>query len=130
MCWKSQNIRSSQENDFPLFRGYLFPGNDTTLPLFCQKTNNHASSETVWPEMAKFRHFSKSLVVNGKFLTVYFLFGQMLSLLWQTSDIIGQFFTVTNGQILKNNTIFWSHWIQKTHWQLFKRTHHYQSTRS
>ena len=59
--------------------------------------------------MAKFRHFSKSLAVKGKFLTVYFLFGQMLSLLWQTSDIIGQFFTVTNGQILKNNTIFWSH---------------------
>ena len=34
----------------------------------------------------------KSLEVFGKFLTVYFLFGKMLSLLWQTCDIIGQTF--------------------------------------
>ena len=42
-------------------------------------------------------------------MTVYSLFGKMLSLLWQVSDIFGLIFIVTNGQILKNLTI-WSHW--------------------
>ena len=54
----------------------------------------------------------KSLEVFGKFLTVYFLFGKMLSLLWQTCDIIGQIFVVANSQMLKNNLIIWSHWLR------------------
>ena len=56
----------------------------------------------MWPDLAKFRHF-------GKFLTVYFLFGKMLSLLWQICDIIGLIFGVANGQILKNFLTIWSH---------------------
>ena len=36
-------------------------------------------------------------------MTVYFFLGKMLSLLWQICDIIGHFFIVANGQILKNN---------------------------
>ena len=37
--------------------------------------------QTVWPDLAKFRHFGKVLQVLGKFLMAYFLFGKMLSLL-------------------------------------------------
>ena len=39
---------------------------------------------------------------------VYFLFGKTLSRLWQICDIIGLFFIVVNGQILKNNLTIWS----------------------
>ena len=46
----------------------------------------------------------------ANFLTVYFLLGTMLSLLWRISHIIGLIFTVANGQILKNNLTIWSHW--------------------
>ena len=63
-------------------------------------------SETI---LAKFHHFAKSLQVFGKFLTVYFLFGNMLSHLWQICDIIGLIFHFPNGQILKNNLTIWSH---------------------
>ena len=37
----------------------------------------------------KFHHFGQSFLVFGRFLTVYFLFDKMLSLLWQICDIIG-----------------------------------------
>ena len=58
---------------------------------------------SVWPDLANFCHFGKSLQVFGKFSTVYFLFAQMLSLLWQICDIIGLIFIVSNGQILKKS---------------------------
>ena len=56
-----------------------------------------------------FCHFSKSLQVFGKFLTVYFLFGKMLSTLWQICDIIGLILIAAKGHILKNNLTIWSH---------------------
>ena len=68
--------------------------------------------QAVWLDLAKFRHFGKSLPIFGKFLTVYFLFGKMLSLLWQTCDIIGEIFVAANGQMLKYNLIIWSYWLQ------------------
>ena len=61
----------------------------------------------VWPDLAKFCRFRKSLQVFGKFLTVYFLFGTVLNLLWQICDIIGLIFILTNGQILNNNLTIW-----------------------
>ena len=64
-----------------------------------------------WPDLAKIRHFDKSLQVFGKILTVYFLFGKTLSILCQICDIIGLIFSVANGQILKNNLTIWSHWL-------------------
>ena len=63
--------------------------------------------QTVWPDLANFCHF-------GKFLTVYFLFGKVLSLLWQICDIIWLIFIVSNGPILKNNLTIWSHCLQIT----------------
>ena len=53
--------------------------------------------------------FGECLQVLGKFLAVRFLFGKMLSLLWQKCDIIGLIFIASNGQILKNNLKLWSH---------------------
>ena len=42
-------------------------------------------------------------------LTVYFLFGKLLSLLCKIWYIIGLILIVANGQILKNNLTIWSH---------------------
>ena len=61
---------------------------------------------SVWPDLAEFRHFGKTLKDFDKLLTVIFLFGKMLSLLWQILCIIGLIFIVANGQILKNNLIY------------------------
>ena len=64
----------------------------------------------VWPDLAKFYHFGKILLIFGKFLTVFFLFGKMLNLLWQICYITGIVFIIANGQILKHNLTIWSHW--------------------
>ena len=40
----------------------------------------------------------------------FFLFGKMISLFWQTCDIIVLIFHLANDQILKNNPTIWSHW--------------------
>ena len=66
-------------------------------------------SSSVWPDVAKFRHFGKSLPVFGKFLTVYILSGKILSWLWQICAIIELIFIFANGQILKINLTIWSH---------------------
>ena len=50
-----------------------------------------------------------NLAKKWQILTVYFLFGKMLSLLLQICDIIGLVFIAANGQILKNNLTIWSH---------------------
>ena len=57
--------------------------------------------QSVGPDLAKFCHFGKSLQVFGKILTVYVLFGKMLSLLWQICDIFRLIFVVANGQNIK-----------------------------
>ena len=68
------------------------------------------TAAAVWPDLAKFRHFGKTLQVFVKFWTVYFLFGKMFTLLWQIWYFIALIFIVVNGQILKNNLTIWSHW--------------------
>ena len=47
--------------------------------------------------VTRFGVICKIFKALGKFLTVFFLFGKMLSVLWQNFDI-------ANGQILKNTT--------------------------
>ena len=56
------------------------------------------AAQAVWPDLEKFRHFGKILQAFGKFFTVYFLFGRMLSLIWQICDIIGLSFIVVNAK--------------------------------
>ena len=63
----------------------------------------------VRPDSAKFLHFANTLQIFGKILTVFFLFGKMLSRLWQIWYIIGLIFIVAKGQKLKNNLTIWSH---------------------
>ena len=46
-------------------------------------TQVHKSQEPVWPELAKFRHFSKLSKILDKLLSDYFVFGKKLNLLWQ-----------------------------------------------
>ena len=60
------------------------------------------------------RFDKKTLQIFGKILTVHFLFGKMLNLLWQICDIIGLVFIVANVQKLKNNIAIWSHWLLGT----------------
>ena len=69
---------------------------------------------SVWPDLTKFRHFGKSWQIFGKFLTVYFLPGKLLSPPWQIYVIFGLNFIAANGQILKNNLTIWSHWFCST----------------
>ena len=64
----------------------------------------------VWPDLAKFRHFGKSLQVFSKFLTVYILFGKMRSLLWHFLLLLGKFSLLEMAKYLKNNLAIWSHW--------------------
>ena len=54
-------------------------------------------------QLAKYRHLGKSFPVFDKILTVYFLLGKMLNLLWQIRDIAVLIFSVANGQILKKS---------------------------
>ena len=87
-------------------------------PFFrCQLLSNVfcTTYPPVWRDLAKFRHFGKSLRVFGKFVTFYFIFGEILSSLWQICVIIGLIFIVANGQILKNNLTIWSHCDPPTH---------------
>ena len=53
--------------------------------------------------------YGNILQVFGKFFTVKFVFGKMLSLLWQICNCVGLIFIVGNGQILKDNLTVWSH---------------------
>ena len=67
------------------------------------KKGKYFWGRAVWPDLAKFRHFSNSLRVLCKSLRV---FGKLLSILWQ----IWLIFFATNGKILKNNLTIRSHW--------------------
>ena len=57
--------------------------------------------------MTRFGEISPPVI--GKFIMVYFIFGKMLSILWQICDIIGLIPTAANGQMLKNNLTICSH---------------------
>ena len=88
----------------------------TGFSICCEKRESPLSTAydcwPAWPDLAKFRHFDKTLQVFGKYLTLHFLFGKLLGQLRQIYYIIGQIFVVANGQILKNNLTIWSHWLE------------------
>ena len=64
--------------------------------------------------LRNFATLAKVQHVVCKYLTVYFLFGKTISLLWQICDIIGLIFIIANGKILKNNLTIWSRWSRWT----------------
>ena len=64
--------------------------------------SNHSLSSSV-TRLGEISPLWKKFTSLWQILIVYFLFGKMLSLLWQICDIIGVIFIVASGQILKNN---------------------------
>ena len=73
--------------------------------------------------------FGENLQVFGKWLTVYFLFGKMLNLLWQICHISELNIVVAKGQKLKHNLTIWSHWLgaegraqRNDEWKAIKKT--------
>ena len=94
-------LRTDRTNAIRIFVGKSFS-------KFYKFSRRSTSSWTVWPDLVKFL-ISQSLQVFGNFLTLYLLFGKMLSLLWQICDIIWLIFIVANGHILKNILTIWSH---------------------
>ena len=85
----------------------MLMGKYQTTPLL-QITSGHVDSLT---RFAKISPLCQKIHVFGKFLTVYFLFRKMLSLLLQIWYIFGRIFIVADGQILKNNLTIWSHYM-------------------
>ena len=65
-----------------------------------QLFTDNTQSDQIWQN---FTTLTKSFQVLGKIMTVYFLFGKMLCLLWQICNIVGLIFSIANGQIFKNN---------------------------
>lgn len=63
----------------------------------------------VWPDWAKFCHFSKKLNVLGHFLRVYLVWGKMFDLLWQFFNDLGQIFAVALAQYRAHYLDIWSH---------------------
>ena len=58
----------------------------------------------VWPDLAKFRQFSKKLQIFGKIWKVYLIFGKVVNPLWDFLYAFGQNFIVVNGQILEKQS--------------------------
>ena len=92
----------------------LFVRNKATDSILVKLETSCTAIPSAWPDLTKFCHFCKDFQVSGKYLTVYFLFGKMFSLLWQIWYIIGLIFIVANGQIMINNLTIWSQWAHMT----------------
>ena len=58
----------------------------------------------MWPDLAKFRQFSKSLEIFGNIWKVYLNFGKVENPLWDFLYAFGQNFIIVNGQILKKQS--------------------------
>ena len=65
----------------------------------------------MWPDLAKYRHFTTTLKNFGHFERVQLVIAKVLSLLWLILYAIGQLLIVENGKMLKNNLAIWSHWL-------------------
>ena len=55
----------------------------------------------VWPDFAKFHHFTKTLKNFGHFERVQIVFAKVLSLLWPILNAVGQILIVENGKNIK-----------------------------
>ena len=80
-------------------------------PVCCIWKEFLVSCDSVWPDLAKFRHFGKILKVFGQFLKSWFPSWQNVEPIWQRFYAFGQSYIVTNGQILNNNPAIWSHCV-------------------
>ena len=68
---------------------------------------------SVWPDLAKFRHFGNFFKEFGNFKKLYFLLGNLLSLLWQIFPLLGNFHC-WKWPKMKHNIAIWSHWLPRS----------------
>ena len=92
------------------FKSFHFDSNKN-LYSHLNRISSRQQCDHIW------QNFTNLAKVFGKFLTVYLLFGKMLSLLWQICDTFGHIFIVATCQILKNNLTIWSHYSPATTWR-------------
>ena len=63
----------------------------------------------VWPDLVKFRHFGKILLVFGNFLKIYLIFEKIVNLVWQLFYAIWQKVIVEKAEFWNNYLAIWSH---------------------
>ena len=64
---------------------------------------------SVWPKLAKFRHFGKTLKVFGYSLRVCFVLGKIVNLFGQIFMMLDTFSLLLMAQYWKHNLTIWSH---------------------
>ena len=79
--------------------------------------DNEREGERVWPDLAKFCHFGKTLQVFGLFL-IWQNAEPTLANLWH----YWANFHCCKWSYLKNNITIWSHWREKKEGKIGKRT--------
>ena len=77
-------------------------------------TNCCCCCQTVWTDLAHFRHFGNFLKYLDNFLKLLLTDGKNFNLLWRICYAIWHICMIINGQILKNNRAIWSHCCQIT----------------
>ena len=63
----------------------------------------------VWPDLAKFGHWGKTLIAFGYSLRVYFVFGKILTLIGLIFMILDKISLLLMAQYWKDNLAIWSH---------------------
>ena len=63
----------------------------------------------MWPDLAKFRHFGKTLKVFGYYLMVYFALGIFLNIIGQIFMTLDKFSLLLMARNRKDNLAIWSH---------------------
>ena len=98
-----------------IFHGKVFLGNFLqTLNDFLLKPIGHSDlvPRSVWPDLAKFQHFGKTLKNFCHFERVELVFGKILSLLVHILYAIGQILMLELAKYSLNNPAIWSQWPQ------------------
>ena len=83
----SSDLPASEETNW---RGGWLPWTRTDTERQYRVSHNYFA-QSVWPDLAKFCHFGKSLQIFGKFLTDYFLFGKCWAYFGKFVTLLGQF---------------------------------------
>ena len=65
---------------------------------------------TVWPDLAKFRHFGNENKILGNSLWVYFVRVKILNILWIIFMLLANVHCCKWPNIEKYNLAIWSHW--------------------
>ena len=80
--------------------------------LTADKLFRNGGLRSVWPDLAKFSHFVKTLKLFDYSLMVYFVLGKILNLIGQIFMILDRFSLLLMAQYWKDNLAIWSHWIR------------------